>query len=60
MSNRVKFRFHLRSGTTLTIKAEEVIVKYNDNGCVEWEATNADRWFTFLPRDLVAVERVKQ
>ena len=57
---RKKFKVHLRSGTTITFKADEFRVKYNNAGeFTEWEAPNADRWLVFLPSDLVAVERLR-
>lgn len=57
---RKTFKVHLRSGTTIKFKADDLKVKYNNaGGFTEWEAPNADRWLVFLPSDLVAVERVR-
>lgn len=55
-----KFKVHLRSGTTITFKADDFKVKYNQSGeFTEWSAPNANRWMVFLPGDLVAVERLR-
>lgn len=56
---RKTYRVHLRSGTTIDIKADDFRVEYDSNGFIEWEAPNVDRWLVFLPSDLVAVERIK-
>ena len=58
---RKKYKVHLRSGTTITFKADDVTVKWNrDTGeFTEWNAQNVDRWLFFMPTDLVAVERLR-
>lgn len=57
MSNT--YRVHLNSGTTIKFKADDFIVKYDEVGFTSWHAPNCNRWLVFLPKDLVAVERVR-
>lgn len=53
------YKFHLRSGTTITFKAKDVIVTDNGQKFTKWEVISPDKWFMFMPGDVIAVERVK-
>lgn len=53
------YRAHLCDGVTIKFKADDVIVKWNEHGYTEWKVVGAKRWFTFFPKDLVAIERIR-
>lgn len=56
---RKKYKVHLRSGTTIKVKGDDAIVNWQDGEITGWEIKNASRWLTFMPGDLVAIERLR-
>lgn len=56
---RKKYRIHLRSGTTILVKGDDATVNWEGGQITGWEIKNASRWLTFMPSDLVAIERVR-
>ena len=57
---RHTYKVHLRSGTIIKFKADDFTFEYaNDGKMLSWKAPNASRWISFLPADLVGVERVR-
>lgn len=53
-----KYKVHLKSGIVIKFRADDFIIKHRDGQITEWEVIGANRWFMFMPGDLLAVERL--